>query len=70
MKLRDQREHLAKEILEFVDRHIVEVDPKYEKERILYTKETGETEKNILMRRNSRRKASSDLQNELKFIFS
>jgi hypothetical protein len=70
LKLRDQREHLAKEVLEFVDRHIVEVDPKYEKERILYYKESGESEKNILIKRNLKRKVSSDAENELKLIFS
>jgi hypothetical protein len=70
MKLKDQREHLAKEVLDFVNQHIIEVDPRYEDERILFSKETGESEKNILINRNLKKRVSMDGQNELKLIFS
>jgi hypothetical protein len=62
LKLKDHREHLVKEILDFVDTHINEVDPKYEKERILFNKEKGESEKNILIQRNHARKLSRDIR--------
>jgi hypothetical protein len=68
LKLKDQREHLSHEIIDFVDKHIAEVDPKYEKERILYVKESGESEKNILIKRNLSRKLPLDIRNELKLL--
>jgi hypothetical protein len=59
LKIKAEREELAKDVLAFVDRHIGEMDPKYEEERILYKKEKDEdAEKKILLRRNSARKGN------------
>jgi hypothetical protein len=67
IKLKSLRAILAKEIIEFVDKHIKEADPKYEKERILYSKEfeRGDSEKVVLMRRNSLRKNKRNLEEEI-----
>lgn len=58
IKLKTLRENLSKEILDFVNFHIKEVDPKFEQERILYAKELerGDSEQEIVFRRSSMRK--------------
>jgi hypothetical protein len=67
LKLKSQREALVQEIHGFVDNHIKEADPKYEEERILFKKEEadGDSEKEILMRRNSRRKTTISMSQEV-----
>ncbi len=67
LKLKNQRETLVKEILEFVDSHIKEADPKFEQERILFKKEEadGDSEKEILMRRNSKRRTTLAMTEEV-----
>jgi len=72
LKLKSQRETLAKEVLQFVDIHIKDADPKYDEERILFKKEAdrGDSEKDIFVRRNSMRKSKQYLIDEVKNILS
>jgi hypothetical protein len=66
IKLKNQREELSKDIREFISNNLGE----YEKDRILFKEENGQEEKNILIKRNSGRKTSKDISNELTSIFS
>lgn len=70
LKLKHTREVLVKDVLEFVDAHIKETDPKYEEERILYKKETDSkySEKEVMLRRNSMRKNKPYIQDEINSI--
>lgn len=70
LKLKKQREILSRDVLDFVNQHIRDADPKYEQERILFQSETqkGEDESNILLRRNSRRKMKKELQDEVRNV--
>lgn len=58
IKLKTLRENLSKEILDFVNIHIKEADPKFEQERILYAKELerGDSEQEIVFSRSLLRK--------------
>ena len=71
LKLKTLRQNLAEEILSFVNAHIKEADPKYEKERILFKKENarGDTEKQVMISRNAMRKSSGVIDRELSQIF-
>ncbi len=66
IKLKNQREKLCEDIRDFINNNIGE----YDKDRILFKEEKGQEEKNILIRRNSLRKTSKDVDDELKSIFS
>lgn len=70
VKLKLQRETLVQSVLGFVDKHIREVDPSYEEERILFKKEidSGESDKSIMMKRNSIRRTSRKISNEVSNI--
>ena len=72
VKLKSSREALAKEVLEFVNVHIRDADPKYEEERILFKKEAdrGDSEKEVMIRRNSQRKSKKYLSDEISNILS
>ena len=68
IKLKTLRENLSKEILDFVNIHIRDADPKYEQDRILFAKEIerGDSEQEILLRRFERRKSkNSYLEDEI-----
>jgi hypothetical protein len=71
-KLKASRELLAKEVLEFVNVHIKDADPKYANERILFKKELdrGDTEKEIMIRRNSTRKSKKSITEEVSDLLS
>ena len=71
LKLKSIRENLSKEILDFVNTHIREADPKYDQERILFTKEheRGDSEQEIIKRRSSMRKNKNKfLEDEISSI--
>ena len=71
IKLKTIRENLSKEILDFVNIHIRDADPKYEQDRILFAKEIerGDSEQEILMRRFVRRKSKNRyLEDEISSI--
>ncbi len=71
IKLKTLRENLSKEILDFVNIHIREADPKYDQERILFAKELerGDSEQEIVMRRSSMRKhKNAFLEDEISTI--
>jgi hypothetical protein len=70
LKLKSQRETLAGEVLEFVNTHIKDADPKYDEERILYQDETklGAKENDELIRRNSLRKIKQHLTEEISTV--
>ncbi len=72
VKLKSSRETLVKEVLEFVDVHIKDADPKYDEERILFKKEAdrGDSEKEVMLRRNSLRKSKKYLSDEISNILS
>ena len=72
LKLKSTRQALAKEVLEFVDLHIRDADPKYEAERILYKKESdsGYSEKEVLFRRNSIRKSKDYIKESVNQLLS
>ena len=65
--LKEQRNNLVKDILEMVDKYMEIVDPKYKNERILYRQESEEnmTEERIFIRRNSMRKTSSIINEQV-----
>jgi hypothetical protein len=67
LKLKSHREILSQEILEFVNEHIREADPKYEETRILFKDETlsGYSEKEVFLRRNSSRKTKNYVKEEV-----
>ncbi len=65
-KLKHQREELSDDIRVFISNNLGE----YEKDRILFKEEENQEEKNILIKRNSGRKTSNDISNELTSIFS
>jgi hypothetical protein len=66
IKLKNHREELSSDIRVFISNNLGE----YEKDRILFKVENGQEEKNILIRRNSLRKTSKDVTEELTTIFS
>jgi len=68
VKLKNQRENLTNELMEFVDKNINEVDPKFQDERIILMKK-NENEKDELIRRNSQRKSKKHMIEELSKIF-
>lgn len=65
--LKETRIKLVKDILELVEKHMDNVDPKYKKERILYRHESDEnmSEERIIIRRNSMRKTSNLLEEQV-----
>lgn len=65
--LKEKRQSLSENIKKVVDSHIEEVDPKYKKERILFKEETEAelSEERILIRRNSKRKSSLIMNNQI-----
>jgi hypothetical protein len=65
--LKQKRKSLSENIKKIVDAHIEEVDPKYKQERILFNEESEAqlSEEKILIRRNSRRKSSVHMNNEI-----
>ena len=65
--LTKNRETLAVEVHEFIDKYIEQVDSKYKEERILY-KEHVKDEKEFIIRRNSNRKISVDQKVEMEKI--
>ena len=72
LKLKNQRETLVKEVLEFVDKNIREADPRYEQERILFKKEeeNGDSDKVIMMHRNSLRKTTKRMSDEISSVLA
>jgi hypothetical protein len=71
-KLRTSRGDLVKDILSFVNQFISEADPKYAAERIIRKRESdrGDTEKEIIMRRNSFRKREPSISMEVNDLLS
>jgi hypothetical protein len=70
--LKEKRNNLSNDILELVNKHIDNVDPKYKKERILYRTEAEEnlSEERIIIRRNSLRKTSNLLNEHVKQVIN
>lgn len=67
MNLSKTRDTLAREVKEFTDIHITEVDSKYKEERILFREPiTNETE--YLIRRNSVRKITKESRNSIDLL--
>ena len=68
--LKEKRMNLVKDLLELVNKHIENVDPKYKKERILYNHENEEkmTEERIFIRRNSMRRSSNNLGEQVRQV--
>ncbi len=65
--LKAKRKSLSQEIKNIVDSYIEQVDPIYKEERILFNEENAAelSEENILVKRNSRRKSSSIINEEV-----
>ncbi len=71
-KLKMQRETLAKEVIDYVNEHIAQADPKYAEERIISQHEAqkGYDENKIIISRNTKRKMKKEYSEQIDSVLN